>query len=205
MKTTRSSNSSIEAAIQSRIRKAGPGAVFTPNRFVDLGSRAAVDQALSRQAARGEVRRLARGLYDRPRTHPLLGTLHPSAEAIAQAVAGKDRLRLQPSGAYAANLLGLSEQVPMKVVFLTDGPSRTVRVGKQDIILKRTTPRNMATAGKVSGLVIQALRYMGQANVDEKAIRILRKRLRPKDKACLVADAQLAPAWIAAVMRQIAA
>lgn len=205
MKTMRlNTKQTIDSAIRARIRRTGPGALFTANRFIDLGSRAAVDQALSRQAAAGEIRRLARGLYDRPKTHPIFGTLHPSAEAIAQTIAGKDRLKLQPSGAYAANLLGLSEQVPMKVLFLTDGTSRTVRVGKQDIILKRTTPRNMAAAGRISGLVIQALRYLGKEHVDDKVIATLRKRLSPKDKACLLADASLAPVWIADVMRKIA-
>mgnify|MGYP001815140294 CR=1 FL=1 len=95
------------------------------------------------------IRQLARGLYDYPKIDPQLGSLQPSTDDIASALAGRDATRLQPSGAYAANLLGLSTQVPMKVVYLTDGRSRTVQVGKRQIILKHTTPRNMATAGKI--------------------------------------------------------
>ena len=104
--------------------------MFTPADFVDLAGRAAVDQTLSRLAKASTLRRLARGVYLYPQQHRSLGELRPSAEVIAKALAGRDRTRLQPSGAYAANLLGLSEQVPMKVVFLTDGPSRLVRVGQ---------------------------------------------------------------------------
>jgi len=139
-----------------------------------------------------------------PRTHAILGPLLPSAGDIAKAIAGKGKLRLQPSGAYAANLLGLTEQVPMKLVFLTDGMSRTVQIGNQSILLKHTTPRNMATAGRISGLVIQALRHFKQEHIDEQMVKTLRARLSADDKAVLLADIPLAPVWIASVMRQIA-
>jgi len=129
----------------------------------------------------------------------------PTADEIATAVAGKGKLRLQPSGSYAANLLGLSEQVPLKLAFLTDGVSRTVRVGGQQITLKHTTPRSIATAGRISGLVIQALRHLKQPRVDSNIIATLQRRLSAKDKAVLLTDAPLAPAWIAIIMRQIAA
>ena len=113
------------------------------------------------------IRQLARGLYDYPKIDPQLGLLQLSTDHIASALAGRDAARLQPSGAYAANLPGLSAQVPMNVVYLTDGRSRTVQVSKRQIILKHTTPRNMATAGKISGLVIQALRHLGRKNADQ--------------------------------------
>jgi len=100
------------------------------------------------------LRRLPRGLYDKPRQDPLLGTLRPSVDAIAAAPIGKDKLRLQRIGAYAANLLGLSDQVPSHVEFLADGTSRTVKAGQMQIVLKRTKPRQMAAAGRTSGLVI---------------------------------------------------
>ena len=180
------------------------GQVFSPSDFLHMGSRAAVDKVLSRLVASGKVRRTARGLYDIPRTHAILGPLLPSAVLIAQAIADRGSLRLQPSGAYAANLLGLTEQVPMKLAFLTDGASRTVHIGNQTIILKHTTPRNMATAGRISGLVIQALRHLKQAHIDDEVIAALRARLTPEDKTVLLADAPLAPAWIADVMRRIA-
>lgn len=150
-----------DSQIVSRIYGHGRGWVFTPNHFKDLGSRDAVGSALKRHKQSGLIRQLARGLYDYPKTDPELGPLQPSTDDIAKALAGRDAARLQPTGAYAANLLGLSTQVPMKVTYLTDSLSRTVQIGKRQIILKRTTPRNMATAGKVSGLVIQVLRHLG--------------------------------------------
>lgn len=119
-------------------------------------------------------------------------------------MAGRDASRLQPSGAYAANLLGLSDQVPMKVVFLSDGPSRKVQIGKQEIILKRTTPRNMAASGRTSGLVIQALRHLGRRHADDSVVRSLQRRLTGDEKKQLLSDLPYAPAWIAVIMRQIA-
>jgi predicted transcriptional regulator of viral defense system len=132
--------------------------MFTPTDFLELGGRDVVDKALSRLAANGTIRRLARGRYEYPREHPELGTLSPDIQKVAKALAGKDRIRLQPAGAFATNLLGLSEQVPAKAVFLTDGPSRTVKIGRQEIQV--TTPRTMAAAGRLSGLLMQAFRQL---------------------------------------------
>src|SRR5271163_3615120 len=146
----------IDDKLISRIYGTGRGSAFTQNDFLDIGGRGAVDKALSRLAAKGTIRRLARGLYEYPREHPELGTLSPDIEKVAKALAGKDRIRLQPAGAYATNLLGLSEQVPAKVVFLTDGPSRLVKIGRQEIQLRRTTPRNVEATGRLSGLLMQA-------------------------------------------------
>jgi len=147
---------------------------------------------------------LSRGLYDYPRIHPKLGELAATPEHIAQALADKDSSRIQPSGAYAANLLGLSTQVPAKVVFLTDATDRKIKVGRQEIVLKRTTPKNMATAGRVSGLVIQALRYLGQDHVDEAVVTTLAQRLDANDLQQLIRDIRYAPAWIGDIFRRLA-
>ncbi len=151
------------------------------------------------------VRRLARGLYYLPRQHPLLGELRPAPDEVIAALTAKHQLRTQPTGAHAANLLGLSEQVPLRLVYLTDGPPRRIRIGKQEIVLKRTTPKNMATAGRVSGLVIQALRYLGKTHVDTTTVATLRRRMAPRDRKQLLADASLAPAWIGEVMQTVGA
>jgi len=124
---------------------------------------------------------------------------------IPKALAGRDAVRLQSSGAYAANLLGLSTQIPMKIVYLTDGRSRTVQIGKKHIILKRTTPRNMATAGRISGLVILALRHLGRQHVDDEVITRLDRRLVADDIKQLLKDVRFAPAWIADIMRRLGA
>ena len=194
---------SIESKILRRIVGKKKGWVFAPSHFHDLGNRAAVDQALSRLVRSGDIRRLARGLYDYPRKHPDFGDLPPSVERITAALAEKDNLKIQPSGAYAANLLGLSDQVPAKIVLLTDGSARVVQVGNWHIKFKKTTPKNMATAGRVSGLVIQALRYLGQNNVDDKIIGILKKRLSSDDKRQLISDLRFAPVWIGTIFRKL--
>lgn len=190
--------------IVERIYGHGRGWVFTPNNFKDLGSRDAIASALKRYKQSGLIRQLARGLYDYPKTDPELGSLQPSPDDIAKALAGRDAARLQPTGAYAANLLGLSTQVPMKVTYLTDSLSRTVQIGKRQIILKRTTPRNMATAGKISGLVIQALRHLGQKRVDKQIITQLDRLLDDQAKSKLMNDIRYAPAWIADIFRDLA-
>ena len=196
---------SIFNQILSRVYGHGRGWVFTPNDFKDLGSRNAIASALKRHKQSGRIRQLARGLYDYPKRDPQLGLLLPHADDIAKALAGRDATRLQPTGAYAANLLGFSTQVPMKVTYLTDGRSRIVQVGNQQIILKRTTPRNMATAGKVSGLVIQALQHLGQKNVDDQVVAQLARHLDAQDRLQLMKDIRYAPAWIADIFHELAA
>lgn len=194
---------SIGNQIANRIISKGKSWVFTPNNFLDLGTRTAVAQSLVRLVRAGTIRRLAQGLYDYPEKHLTLGDLPPNYDRVAQALAGRDNLRIQPSGAYAANLLGLTEQVPAKIVFLSDGSNRTVQINKQQLVLRRTTPKNMATAGKVSGLVIQALRYLGQNNVDDKTIEILKKRLSSNDKRQLINDLRFTPVWIGVIFRKL--
>ncbi len=191
----------IDIKIRNRIYGHGRGWAFTPSHFSDLGSRDAVASALKRYRKSRLIRQLARGLYDYPATDPELGTLAPPPDVLARALAGRDAVRLQPSGAYAANLLGLSTQMPMKIVYLTDGRSRTVEIRKKQIILKQTTPRNMATAGKVSGLVIQALRHLGRPNMEDDVIARLDRQLDADDRKQLLKDVRFAPAWIADIMR----
>lgn len=203
-KTMPKDSQSTDAKIRRRIYGNKRGWVFTPKRFQDLGSSDAIDSTLRRLKADGAIRQLARGLYDYPAEHPKLGLLAPSVDAVARALKVRDAVKLQPSGAYAANLLGLSEQVPMKVVFLTDGPSRRVSVSGREIVLKRTTPRNMATAGRISGTVAQALRWLGKNNVDGAVIARLRNRLSDDDKAQLLKDLRHVPAWVADAFREIA-
>jgi hypothetical protein len=193
----------VDSKILNRIYGRGKGCVVTPGDFLDLGSRQAVDLAMHRLLKKGVLRRIARGLYNYPRVDPDLGPLSPNIDDVVKALKGRDSIRLQPSGGYAANLLGLSEQVPMKIVFLTDGPARRVQFGKQVIILKHTTLRAMATAGRVSGLVIQALRHIGKRHVDDSMVIRLRKRLSDDEKKQLLQDIRYAPAWIGAIFRRI--
>ena len=194
---------SVESRIAHRVGKRGRGAVFIPADFLDLASRQAVDLALHRLVKKGTFRRLARGLYDYPKHHPELGLLSPSVDAIADALAGKHKLRLLPAGAHAANMLRLSDQVPMKVIFLTDGPTRSVRIRNQTIRLRCTTPRAMAAQG-ISGLVIEGLRNISKRHVTRERVAHLRTLLPASEKARLLKDLPLAPAWMHPFIRYIA-
>ncbi len=194
---------STDSKVLDRIRAHRRGWVFTPAHLADLGTRNAVASALKRFKADGMIRQLARGLYDYPIQDPVLGTVTPSADAIARALVVRDAIRLQPSGEYAANVLGLSEQVPSRIVFLTDGPARKVKIGKREILLLHTTPRNMATAGRKSGTLIQALRHLGQKQVDDKVLATLRRQITNPDRPSILNDLRHAPAWIADLLRPL--
>ena len=198
------SPNSIDTRIAQRVQRSARGTVFTPAAFTALGSREAIDKSLQRLVAQGALRRLSRGLYDKPRHDEILGTLWPSVEDVVKAVVGKHKLRVQPAGVYAANLLGLSEQVPAKIVLLTDGTSRSIRAGPMQITLKRTSPRNMAAANRLSGLVIQAFKSLGPEHITPQRIAHLRKTLPVAERARLENDLNLAPGWMRPALRELA-
>lgn len=193
----------VQGQILHRIQKFGPGSVFTPQDFYDLGKRAAIDQTLFRLYKRGVIRRLDRGIYDYPRSGRRVQYLSPDADLVAQKLAAKWNARIQRSGAHAANALGLSTQVPARPVYLTDGPSRVVRAGSRTIVFKKVGPRQLAGAGTISGDVYQALRYIGKKNVDDTVIVTLRRKLSQQDKLQLARDARYFPAWIQDVIKRI--
>lgn len=192
------------AAIKKRIQRKGRGSVFTPSDFLTLGSRAAVDQALSRLTKDGAIRRLTQGVYDYPKISPRIGPLWPDPDAVAKAIAAKDGHIVQVTPARAANLLGLTTQVPAKPVYLTDGPSRTKHLGAMTVTLKKAAPKNLVAAGKRAGLVFQALRYVGKDNINDDVVNRLAKGLTPSDVNDLVKNSAHAPGWMRPVAHQIA-
>lgn len=194
----------IHKAVLSRIIDNRQGWTFTPDAFVDLASPEVIGVVLGRLTKAGKIKRIARGLYNYPKQHQKFGELFPAIEEIAQAIALKSRMRIIPSGAYAANLLGLSEQVPAKVVYLTDGKTRTIKLGKATIQFKKTAPKHLALAGTESGIVIQALRHIGEEYIEGNIIRKLRAQLSKETKNELLSNLALSPAWMRPVIREIA-
>jgi len=191
-------------AIKRRIIRKGRGSVFTPSDFLTLGSRAAVDKTLSRLAMDGIIRRIAQGIYDYPKISPRIGPLSPNLDVVAQAVAAKGGHVVQVSPAKAANLLGLTTQVPAKSVYLTDGPTRSKTIGRQTIYMRNAAPKNLVAAGKPAGLLFQALRYVGKDGVDDMTIQLLSKHLAPATRKSLVKHSHYAPGWMHPVVQQIA-
>ncbi len=187
---------SVDARVLGRIRAHKAEWIFTPADFSDVGARTAVASALARYKAAGVIRQHARGVYGVPRQHPLLGDLQPSQDAMVAALQRRDSARFQPAGAHAANLLQLTEQVPATVEYLTDGPSRNVKVGRMHIKLVHTTPRQMAAAGRLSGMLVQALRNLGPQHVTPARIAKLRKIVPQTERCTLLKDLGLAPAWM---------
>jgi hypothetical protein len=191
--------------ILDRIEQAEPGWVFTPSDLFDLGSPHLVGMVLLRLVRSGRIRRLRRGLYDVPRMHPKLGALTPTASAIAHAIARRDGTTLRESETVAANRLRFSEQVPARVEFQTDGPSKDIVVGKQRIRFKRRSPRKLTGIADSSALVFSGLRSLGANNVDEDRIRSLRELLTPQQRGQLLVDLPRAPRWMHRHLRTIAA
>ena len=196
---------SIQNKVLARIRGKGRGYAFSSKEFLDLGNRNSVDKALSRLCAHRIIRRVVTGIYDFPRTDQELGgKLSPDIHQVAHAIARKNGVRIQPSGAQAANLLGISTQVPAKVVYLTNGKSRTVNVANRTLLFKRVEPREMQPGSEIGFLVTQALRYMGREKVGINVIEYLRRLLTDSDRKKLLKEARYMEDWIWESVRSIA-
>jgi hypothetical protein len=195
---------SVDNQILRRMRALGKTHAFTPSDFLDLGPRAAVDKALSRNARLGIIRRVGHGLYDVPRDHPLMGRLSPNADAVVKAIAKRANATVLPSGANSANALGLSDQVPMRPVYVTDGRRRKLQMGKASILMQHAAPQTVRTKHPASAAVIQALKWIGRKHVDNDTLVRLRRNLKPAERAALVQDAPRAPGWIADIFHQLA-
>jgi len=179
------------------------GWVFTPKDFLDIGSRAAVDKALTRLAGQGVIRRLDRGVYDYPRKDPTLGVLSPTADSLAVALATKLGNKLFPSGATAANLLGLSTQVPGRVTYMTDGLSRVQKVAGRTITFKHArTPILSHVPDKVN-YTLQALAYLGKMNVDDTVIDRCASQLDDRDLKALAGAKSVVSGWMADAITRI--
>lgn len=186
----------IIGSIRKRIKAKRRGWIFAANDFLDIGSRAAVDQALGRLTRSGTIRRIGTGLYDYPRINPRIGQVAPDIHAIARKIANKRGQTIQISGAHAANALGLSTQVPARRIYLTDGSYMTKKVGGQTIQFRHAAPRNMLGAGTTAGTVYQALRYLGPKGVDDRVVKKLRRNLDPKTKSDLTQNLVRMPGWM---------
>ena len=193
----------VENNIKNKIYGHGRGWVFTLSHFVGLGSPSAILFVIFNLHKENFIRRLSQGIYDYPEQHKELGTLSPSVDAIAKALSEKYGLRIQPSGAYAANLIGLSEQVPGRVVFLTDGPSKKLKVGKIEISFKHTTLNNMFAAGSREALVIQAFKFMKKKHINQVMLETTKRFLKDSKDKEFEKNLKYAPEWIRKILFDI--
>jgi ribosomal protein S19E (S16A) len=193
---------SVEKQVEKSIKSKPKGSLVMPDDFLTIGTSEAIRKALDRLEDKGEIIRVAHGIYVRPKISKLIGPLAPAAEEVAEAIAKRDRIRTVPTGSYALNALGLSTQVPMNIVLLTDGSPREIKVGKRTIKFKKTTPKNLLAKGKISRLVIQALKEIGNGKVTAEEEQKILNLLRKEDIKDLKHDIALAPVWIQKIMKK---
>jgi len=191
--------------IMKRVRGKGRGWVFTPRHFIDFGPRGSVDMALSRLAHAGDIRRISRGLYDFPVQHDKLGLLSPDPTRVAEALATQSGDKLAPSGAAAANSLGISTQVPTKSSYATTGRTRVKRAGGRSLTLKHSRAPVLDNAPDAANAVLQALAHLGKDNIDDDNIRRLAARLDDSSMQRLIQARPEMPGWMGDVVLKIGA
>jgi len=195
----------VEEKILSRIYGNGRGWAFSQADFADLGTRSAIDLTLHRREKEGLIRRVIRGIYDYPRHSELLKkSISPDIDQVAHALARKFAWRIQPDGATAQNLLGLSTQVPARVVYLSDGPDRSYTIGKTSLAFEHTALKEAGFKLRQSRLLVQALRAYGEDRITPKILTQIRKQFDPALRKKILLDTKTATGWIYAAIQEIA-
>ncbi|PCH75297.1 MAG: hypothetical protein COB98_09185 [Flavobacteriaceae bacterium] len=192
---------SVQNRIENKIKSMKRGSILFPSNFDSIGNVEVVKKSLLRLENKQFLIRIAHGIYLYPKQDKLLGDLYPSIEEIANAIAERDKARIIPTGIKALNQLGLSNQIPMNIVFLTDGAARSIVVGNRIIKFKRTTPKNLAVKGEMTSLIIQALKEIGKDNVTTAQLDKIKMHLKKEKLENIEHDAKLAPVWISKIIK----
>ncbi|MAU14643.1 MAG: hypothetical protein CMH46_03785 [Muricauda sp.] len=192
---------SIEEQILAQIKNNEEGTIFLTEDFAQIANANALRVALYRLVKRGVLYRLASGIYVKPKTSQLLNqVVLPSLNDIAQAIAKRDKARIIPTGSFAMHALGLSEQIPLNVVYYTDGKARKIKIDNRNITFKKVSPKKLALKGKISKLAVLALTEIGKNSVTKSEEDKIVKILKQENIEDLRHDLQLAPQWIAEIM-----
>lgn len=187
---------SVKNQVQTKISKASFGEIFFLDDFEKYGSADNIRKVLSRFEKEDVVERLAHGIYIKPKKDPLLGTLYPNIEEIAREIAKRDKARIAPTGVMALYLLGLTTQVPLKAVYLTDGSQREVKIGNRAIKFKRTVPKSFAIKDELLHLIVQAFREKGQREITEEFLKTIKYSIAKLDEKVMRNQLGYAPVWI---------
>ncbi len=194
----------VSKEIENIVRKSKRRKLFFVSDFLQYGNYDTVRKTLQRLVTKGILIRISKGIYYYPRTDEILGILYPTAEEIAKSIAKRDKAKIIPTGAYAQHLLGLSTQIPMNVVYLTDGSARKIKISNQTIVLKKTSPKNLYFESKLSSLIIQSLKSLKEDNVNETIKHKLSDIIKQSGEIEKIKkDIKNAPIWIQKIMLEI--
>ena len=189
---TQSTDSKVIEFLKYRAR----GKIYFLDDFASIGSPESIRKSLSVLVKRGTLVRLTQGIYLYPKIDAEFGILYPSVDDVCKAIAKRDKARIQPTGVFALHSLGLSTQIPVNVVYLTDGIPRKIKYGNRFIKFKKTAPKNLSMKGKVSGLAIAALKQLGKNGITQEVQQQLANVLKKELPQNIKHDVQLAPEWI---------
>jgi hypothetical protein len=197
---------SIEYKIFEKIKKCGRGKEYFASDFAAYGESKSVSKALANLVKKQTLIKLATGIYYYPKIDKKygLGILYPSMDEIANAIAKRDKARIVPTGLHALNHLGLSTQVPMNFVYLTDGTPRRIKTGKgKGILFKHTAPKNLAFQNKLAMLITFALKEITRERVTQEQLDKIKSLLQQAPKEQIMNDAKLMPAWIKSLIMKM--
>lgn len=187
---------SIHSQLEDKIISLKKGAIVFVSDFAAFGTAENVKKVLLRLEKKQLLVRLAHGIYLYPKIDKELGILYPSTESIAEAIAKRDKIRIIPTGIYALQQLGISTQIPMNVIYLTDGAPRKIKVGKRTITFKKTVPKNLAIKNKILSNIVQGLKELGKENITDEVKQKINQALEKVPVEILKEEILNAPVWV---------
>lgn len=194
----------IVRQIVGRIYGKKRGNVFAPKDFIDLASHDNARKILERLTKHGTIRRVMRGVYDYPRYSKLLDKqASPDPDGIARAIARAHGWTILPSGNTALNLLGLSTQVPAKWEYFSDGPTKTYSWDGGKLSFKHRANKETTVLSPKTALLVQALKALGEANVNRNTMTKLRKAFDAKERKRAVREARYATSWVYEIIKRL--
>jgi predicted transcriptional regulator of viral defense system len=191
---------SISNQIESEIKKKCKGKIFFADEFKKFGSEEVVRITLFRLCNKGLIVRISAGIYIYPKMSKLVGVVYPSVEEVVKQIAKHEKSRIVPTGLYALNKIGLSTQVPMRFVFLTDGAAREMKIAGVKVKFQKTIAKNLSFKGKLTVLVVFALKEIGKNNLQKNELQRINELLSHETKEIILHDSKLVPNWIAEIM-----
>ena len=189
--------------IQTKILKSSFGEIFFLDDFSKYGSSDNIRKVLSRLENEGLVERLTHGIYLKPKKDSLLGTIYPTIDEIAKQIAKRDKARIAPTGVLALYLLGLTTQIPLKAVYLTDGSQREIKIGNRTIQFKKTVPKSFAIKDELIHLIVQAFKEIGQKEITDDFFNQIHPSVLQLNNVVVQKQLKYAPVWIQKIINNL--
>lgn len=202
VKMNDAAHGNIKQSVMEKINESQPHSIFFISDYADMGSAETIRKILHEATIKGVLEKAGHGIYFKPKTSRF-GNVPISLEKVAKEIALRDKCKILPTGSTAANLIGLSTQVPMNLSYITTGSTRVINIGDRKISFRHASPKNFAARGNTLPLLVQGMRELGEDNISINEYDAIRRFIDRQKDPYLKEDLFLAPVWIQRIIKRL--